>query len=187
MNTVYNYSYAKHIASRAGVLTVAPHHLLPCKDGYIHNGFVREEHWRRFVNEVMGHPAWADAEIFKDYQTRAQHWDELRPLILEWTMERTVDEIYRSSQEKRVPIGAVYTAEQVLKDRQMAARGFFVEVEHPEVGKLKYPGVPYLFSDIKREAPEAAPLLGQHNEEIYCTRLGYSKQNLVKMEEAGII
>lgn len=139
------------------------------------------------MNEVMGHPAWADKEIFKDFETRAQHWDELRPLILQWTMERTVDEIYRSSQEKRVPIGAVYTTEQVLQDRQMASRGFFVEIEHSEAGKLKYPGVPYLFSDIKREFPVAAPLLGQDNEEIYCSRLGYTKQDLIKMEEAGII
>jgi crotonobetainyl-CoA:carnitine CoA-transferase CaiB-like acyl-CoA transferase len=54
MNPVYNYSYTGHIASRAGVLTAAPTHLLPCKDGYIHNGFVRESHWRQFVNDVMG-------------------------------------------------------------------------------------------------------------------------------------
>jgi crotonobetainyl-CoA:carnitine CoA-transferase CaiB-like acyl-CoA transferase len=187
MNPVYHYSYREENASARKEVPIAPHHLIPCKDGYIHNGFVREEHWRRFVNEVMGHPAWADWEIFKDYPTRGQHWDELRPLILEWTMQRTVDEIYRSSQEKRIPIGAVYTAEQVLQDRQMAARGFFVEIEHPVTGKLKYPGVPYRFSDIPQETPVAAPLLGQHNGEIYCTRLGYTKQELVKMKEAGIV
>jgi crotonobetainyl-CoA:carnitine CoA-transferase CaiB-like acyl-CoA transferase len=69
----------------------------------------------------------------------------------------------------------------------MAARGFFVEVDHPVTGKLKYPGIPYIFSDIPKEAPTAAPLLGQNNEEIYCTRLGYTKSDLVKMEEAGVI
>ena len=68
----------------------------------------------------------------------------------------------------------------------MAVRGFFVELEHPQAGKIKYPGVPYRFSEIAQEAPSSAPLLGQHNEEIY-TRLGYSKGDLVKMEEAGII
>jgi crotonobetainyl-CoA:carnitine CoA-transferase CaiB-like acyl-CoA transferase len=186
MNPVYNYSYTGHIASRAGVLTAAPTHLLPCKDGYIHNGFVRESHWRQFVNDVMGHPDWADKEIFKDYLSRAQHWDELRPLLVEWTMQRTVDEIYRESQGKRIPIGAVYTSAQVLQDRQMAARGFFVEVDHPQVGKIKYPGVPYRFSEISQDKPTAAPLLGQHNEEIY-SRLGYSTRDLVKMEESGII
>ena len=146
-----------------------------------------EEHqWRRFV-EVMGHPDWADNELFKDAEIRSQYWDALKPLMLEWTMEHTVEEIYRSSQERGIPLGAVRTAEQVLNDKQMAARGFFVEVEHPEIGKLKYPGVPYRFSEIQREAPVAAPLLGQHNEEIYCGRLGYTKRDLDKMKEAGVI
>jgi crotonobetainyl-CoA:carnitine CoA-transferase CaiB-like acyl-CoA transferase len=69
----------------------------------------------------------------------------------------------------------------------MAARGFFVEVEHAENGKLKYPGVPYRFSGIPREIPMAAPLLGQHNEEIYCGRLGYTKRDLGRLKESGEI
>ena len=48
---------------------------------------------------------------------------------------------------------------------------------------LTYPGVPYRFSEIQREAPVAAPLLGQHNEEIYCGRLGYTKRDLDKLKE----
>jgi len=69
----------------------------------------------------------------------------------------------------------------------MATRGFFVEVEHQKNGVLTYPGVPYRFSGIPRQAPVAAPLLGQHNEEIYCGRLGYTKRDLDKLEEAGVI
>jgi crotonobetainyl-CoA:carnitine CoA-transferase CaiB-like acyl-CoA transferase len=98
-----------------------------------------------------------------------------------------MDEIYRGSQARGSAIGALYTAKDMLADRQMAARGFFVEVENPEVGKLKYPGVPYRFSDIQREAPASAPSLGQHNEEIYCGRMGYTMKDLVKFREAGII
>jgi crotonobetainyl-CoA:carnitine CoA-transferase CaiB-like acyl-CoA transferase len=47
--------------------------------------------------------------------------------------------------------------------------------------------VPYLFSDINREEPTAAPSLGQHNEEIYCERLGYTRNDLDKFREAGVI
>jgi crotonobetainyl-CoA:carnitine CoA-transferase CaiB-like acyl-CoA transferase len=99
----------------------------------------------------------------------------------------TEEEIYRRCQEKALPVGAVRTAGQILKDKQMASRGFFVEVEHQETGKLTYPGVPYRFSKIQRKAPMAAPLLGQHNEEIYCKRMGYSKRDLSRMKEAGVI
>jgi len=180
------YSYVKQIVSRTDVLSVAPSHILPCKDGYIYNALAEEHQWRRFV-EVMGHPDWADNELFKDASTRAKYWDALKPLLLEWTMEHTVEEIYRSSQERGAPIGAVRTADQVFNDRQMAARGFFVEVENPENGKLKYPGVPYTFSEFQPEAPVAAPLLGQHNEGIYCGRMGYTKRDLIKLKEAGVI
>jgi crotonobetainyl-CoA:carnitine CoA-transferase CaiB-like acyl-CoA transferase len=147
---------------------------------------MEESQWQRFI-ELMGSPDWAESELFKDYPTRSKYWDALRPLLLDWTMEHTMDEIYRGSQERGSAIGAVYTAKEMLNDRQMAARGFFVEVEHPENGKLKYPGVPYRFSGIPREVPVAAPLLGQHNEEIYCGRMGYSKHDLVKFKESGVI
>jgi crotonobetainyl-CoA:carnitine CoA-transferase CaiB-like acyl-CoA transferase len=111
----------------------------------------------------------------------------LKPLMLEWTMEHTVEDIYRSSQEKGIPLGAVRNAEQVLEDKQMKAREFFVDIERAKTGKLTFPGVPYRFSDIQREAPVAAPLLGQHNEEIYCKRMGYTRIDLDKLKEAGVI
>ena len=186
LHAMLRYYYDKQIVSRTDVLDRAPSHILPCKDGYIHHANMEESQWQRFV-ELMGSPDWAESELFKDYPTRSKYWDALRPLLLDWTMEHTMDEIYRGSQERGSAIGAVYTAKEMLNDRQMAARGFFVEVEHPENGKLKYPGVPYRFSGIPREVPVAAPLLGQHNEEIYCGRMGYTKHDLVKFKESGVI
>jgi len=180
------YSYVKQIVSRTDVLSVAPSHILPCKDGYIYNALVEEHQWRRFV-EVMGHPDWADNQLFKDAPTRAEYWDALKPLLIEWTMQYTVEEIYRGCQEKGIPIGPVRTADQVLADRQMIERGFFVDVEHQVTGRLKYPGVPYRFSEIQRESPSAAPLLGQNNMDVYCGRMGYTKRALTKLKEAGVI
>ena len=186
LHAMLRYYYNKQIVSRTDVLDRAPSHILPCKDGYIHHANLEESQWRGFV-EVMGNPGWAENELFKDYSTRSKYWDALRPVLLDWTMEHTMDEIYRGSQARGSAIGAVYTAKEMLNDRQMAARGFFVEIEHPETGKLKYPGVPYRFSEIQREGPTAAPLLGQHNEEIYGGRMGYTRQDLVKLKEAGVI
>ena len=185
-SSMARYSYEKQIVTREDVMDVAPAHILPCKDGYICAAFLEEHQWRRFV-EVMGHPDWADNELFKDMWMRAQYWDALRPLILEWTMEHTVEEIYRNSQEKGSPVGAVRTVYQVLHDKQMASREFFVEVEHRETGKLTYPGVPYRFSGVQRESPSSAQPLGRNNEEIYCGRLGYTRRDLDKLKEAGVI
>ncbi len=185
-SSIARYSYAHQIMSRIDAASHAPFHILPCKDGYICAAFVEESEWRRFV-DVMGHPEWADNELFKNFSTRAKYWDALRPLMMEWTMQYTMEEIYRRSQEKAVPIGAVRTADQVLKDKQMSMREFFVEIERQETGKLTYPGVPYRFSEIRRETSGAAPLLGQHNKAIYCGRLGYTKRDLSRLKESGII
>jgi CoA:oxalate CoA-transferase len=186
MHSLFRYYYDQQIVSRTDVLDRAPAHILPCKDGYIHHANMEESEWQRFV-ELMGNPEWAHNELFKDYTTRSQYWDALKPLILDWTKEHTIDEIYRGSQERGSAVGAVYTAKEMLADRQMRTRGFFVEVEHKELGKLTYPGVPYHFSEITQETPVAAPLLGQHNEEIYCGRMGYTKQDLIKLNETGVI
>ncbi|MFZ1914236.1 MAG: CoA transferase [Dehalococcoidales bacterium] len=186
MHSVFRYYYNKQIVNRTDVLDRAPAHILPCKDGYIHHANMEESEWWRFV-DLMGNPEWAKNELFADYTLRSQYWDALKPLILDWTKDHTMDEIYRGSQERGSAIGALYTAKDMLSDRQMAARGFFVEADHPEIGKLQYPGVPYRFSGIPKEQPSTAPLLGQNNEEILCGDLGYTKKDLVKFREAGVI
>ena len=186
MHSVFRYYYNKQIVNRTDVLDRAPAHILPCKDGYIHHANMEESEWWRFV-DLMGNPEWAKNELFADYTLRSQYWDALKPLILDWTKDHTMDEIYRGSQERGSAIGALYTPKDMLSDRQMAARGFFVEADHPEIGKLQYPGVPYRFSGIPKEQPSTAPLLGQNNEEILCGDLGYTKKDLVKFREAGVI
>ena len=185
-SSIARYAYAGQIMARTDAAGHAPFHILPCKDGFVCAAFVEEAEWRRFV-EVMGHPEWADNELFKDFASRAKYWDALKPLIIEWTMQYTEEEIYRRSQENTVPLGAVRTAQQVLQDKQMAARQFFVDINRKDTGKLTFPGVPYRFSEIQREKPVAAPLLGQHNEEIYCGRMGYTRGDLARFKEAGVI
>ena len=85
------------------------------------------------------------------------------------------------------PVAPYNTAKEVLDSEQMGARGFFVQIEHPAAGKSKYPSAPYKFSKTPWKAGRPAPLLGQHNEEVYCQRLGYSKQELIQLREAGVI
>ena len=109
-----HYWYGGQIVARTDVLSIAPAHILPCKDGYIYNAFSEERQWQRFIG-VMGHPDWADNELFKNAATRAQYWDALKPLLLEWTMEHTVEEIYRNSQEHGAPVGAVRSADRYLR------------------------------------------------------------------------
>ena len=62
-----------------------------------------------------------------------------------------------------------------------------MDVDHPEAGKVRYPGPPFRFSKTPWEIERRAPMLGEHNSEIYCGRLGYLKNDLVQFRRAGII
>ena len=61
-----------------------------------------------------------------------------------------------------------------------------VDVEHPVTGNFKYPGAPFRAEEMPWQVKRAAPLLGQHNEEVYGA-LGYTKEDLVRLRETGVI
>jgi CoA:oxalate CoA-transferase len=82
----------------------------------------------------------------------------------------------------------VNTAQDVVESPQFNARNFFVEMEHPKMGKIeKFPSSPYRFSKTPWKIERPAPLLGEHNELIYCQRLGYTQEELVRFKESEII
>jgi CoA:oxalate CoA-transferase len=160
--------------------------LVPCRDGYVVITAVQNQQWQGLV-EIMGNPAWAQEEICRDEISRSQHRDELQPHIEEWAAHYTGEEIYRRGQEANVPVGPVRTAADVMAWEQARQRGFFADIEHPEAGRLEYLTAAYQFSETPWRAERPAPLLGEHNDEIYCGRLGYSRRDLVRLSAAGVI
>ena len=157
-----------------------------CKDGYIVLVMPEEHQWNNLV-ELMGNPEWAKDERFKDQFSRMEYNDEIDPYISEWMMAHTKEEIFRQGQALSVPVGPVLTAEDIVNSEQLKARGFFQEIDHPVAGNIKQPGVPYIFSKTPCRVERPAPLLGEHDELIFCQRLGYTRQDLVKLREAGVI
>ena len=160
--------------------------VLACKDGQLSFQIQDEAMWQRLV-EVIGNPDWAENELFKDRVARWENWDALKLLIEEWLSKYLKQDVFHTAQAKRVPVGPVNTIDEVLNDEHLAAREFFVEVEQPQIGKVKYPSAPYKLSETPWRVERPAPLLGQHNEETYCKRLGYTRKDLVKMRGAGVI
>jgi len=159
---------------------------LQCKDGWVFIMCIEDFQFNNFV-KVMGNPEWAKNELFKDRFSRASYIDALTPLLTEWTMQYTKDEVFRMAQAGHVPLAPAYTAQEVVNSPQIIARDYFVEIDHPEIGQVRYPGAPYTLSETPWRIARRAPLLGEHNEEIYCGRLGYTRQDLVKLTAAGVI
>ena len=160
--------------------------LMPCKDGYVVITAAQDHQWWALV-ELMGNPAWAQEEECSNEFTRSQHRDEIQPRILEWMRQHTREEIYHQGQRLNVPVGPVRTVEEIAGWEQARQRGFFVELDHAEVGRLTYPTAAYRLSETPWRGERAAPLLGQHNEQVYCGRLAYSREELARLAAEGVV
>ena len=180
------WTYEHRNANRIHRSEFAPEHFVRCKDGWVILHGMEEHHWRGLI-KMMGNPDWADAELFKDTYTRGTYWDSLQPLIEEWTTKHTKAELFEMTKTRNVPVGPARVMSEVLETEQFRVRDFFTEIEHPATGRLIYPGAPCKFSKAPWTIRRPAPMLGQHNKEVYCDQLGYSREELVKMYEAGII
>ena len=77
--------------------------------------------------------------------------------------------------------------EEVLDNPQYQHRGYFIEQDHPIVGPVTYPGAPFIMSGTPWEASLPAPSLGEHNEEVFRNRLGYSSDDLARLRGAGVV
>jgi len=164
-----------------------PNEIFPCKDGYVSLITPQIEQWKRFI-ELLGTPEWSKSPGYRDRKSiAAQNPDEVNALIIPWMMARTKEEILKACQEKRVPCVPIYDIGEVLNHRQIKAMNFFVELDHPEAGKLQYPKGPCEFEKTNWEWTKAAPLLGENNAQIFGERLGYSQKEIAAMKKSGVI
>jgi CoA:oxalate CoA-transferase len=160
--------------------------LMACQDGHIVITIPQDHQWQALV-ELMGNPDWAQDEKCRDEFARIRHRDEIQPRLEEWMAQHTKEEVYHKGQESGVPNGPVRTAAEVAASEQTRQRGFFAQLDHPQAGRLEYPTAAYKMSETPWRGERTAPLLGEHNEEVYCGRLGYSQEQLATMAAEGII
>ncbi len=106
--------------------------------------------------------------------------------MLPWLLERDQEDLLREAQSRRIPFGVPSSSQRLLASQHLNQRGYFVEVDHPETGKLRYPGAQVKIGDLHHEL-QPAPTLGEHNQEIIVDRLGYSRQDLVRLRQQGVI
>ena len=179
------FPYMGVVASRLGQKPIQPLDFLECKDGWIFLCCVEEHQWKNFV-DIMGNPEWVNEPIFTDRLNRGANWDALGPLLQDWVKDQTVMELYHLCQSRRVPIAPVSTMGDLFANEHLKARGFFATITHPATGPLQYPGVLYKFSESPWDIRRPAPLLGEHNNEVY-TKLGLSPTEIEELKKQGII
>jgi crotonobetainyl-CoA:carnitine CoA-transferase CaiB-like acyl-CoA transferase len=161
---------------------------LPTRDGEVTlttagTGGRPMEVWAEFLEE----PRLLDPK-FATRPLRLENWQELRELVAPKLQQWTNLDLMRETMARGLVIGLVQSPTQVVESPHLAERGYFVEIEHPEVGVLKYPG-PGFFVDGENplQARRAAPRLGEHNDDIYRGLLGLPESEIAALRAARAI
>lgn len=173
------YIYTGSVRNRSRTIMI-----FPCMDGYV-NASTQAHQWPG-VPEVLGMPELLEDPRFKTVEDRVRNADELEATIIPWMVERTKEEIYHLGQAAHLPWGYLANAEDLVNSPQYRAREFFTELEHPAVGAQLYPGTPLRMGDFPWQH-KRAPLLGEHNEEVFTGLLDLSHNDLVLLRQNGVI
>jgi crotonobetainyl-CoA:carnitine CoA-transferase CaiB-like acyl-CoA transferase len=109
-------------------------------------------------------------------------------LVADFIASLPAEEVYHAAQQRGFTWGAVRVAEDLLEDPHLHDRGFWKTIEHPELGRsFVYPGEAAIFGGSPWRISRRAPLIGEHNAEIFCDELGLSRGELLVLGENGVI
>jgi len=168
---------------REAVVGLFPNGVVRCEDGFVYS----------FI--FPGMAAWLNFGPMLEIPDLLQRFpdpfdverrDELEALWVPFFFEHNKQELMEKAQAAGVSITAINTPKDVVEAPHFNDRNFFVDIEHPVTGKFKYPGAPFRTEEMPWKVRSPAPLLGQHNDEVYGT-LGYSRKDMVQLREAGVI
>jgi benzylsuccinate CoA-transferase BbsF subunit len=167
---------------------MAPHGCYRCKgnDEWVAIAVDGQAEWEAFV-KAIGSPGWAEKEEFNNEFNRRQNQDELDRLVEEWTRERHQYEVMELLQKAGVAAGASLNIKDLVSDPQLKARRFFVEIEHPVIGRMTLAGLPWRPDGRQKGNYSSPPLLGEHNDYVFGELLGLTNEEIVKLIEEKVI
>jgi len=113
---------------------------------------------------------------------------KVQAVATEFIKGQTMQVLYEEGQAHGFLLGPANTPRDLVESRQLNARAWFVDLPHPELGTtLRMPGLPYRISDCPARLRRPAPLLGEHNAEVYGGELGLTAAELTALRSAGVV
>ncbi len=166
---------------------MAPHNLYACwgVDRWVALAVETDEEFAALVR-VIGRSELAGDPRFADAASRKAHEAELDDLIEEWTRPRDRDRVVELFCAAGLAAAPSHDAEELIRSPHLRQRGAFVEVDHPEVGRREFVGPPWKMSDYEPPVSHA-PLLGEHNDEVFRELLGLTDSTLAELRRQGVI
>jgi crotonobetainyl-CoA:carnitine CoA-transferase CaiB-like acyl-CoA transferase len=156
------------------------------RDGYLVIAAQVDDAWQRLAKLIGGETLANDAR-FTTPNARNAHYDEAMSIVRGWTLAQpSRDACLKALGAAGVASAPVQTIDEVVADPQVKARGMLVEQEHPVLGRVTLPNLPFHFSDCDTTIRTTAPLMGQHNRAI-AESLGFSADEVTAMQKDGVL
>ena len=167
---------------------MAPYGNYPCEgdDEWVSIAVRTQAEWRGLV-EAMGNPTWTDGPGFASRYARLNHRRELDVRLSEWTRERTPWEATELLQARGVAAFPVLDAEGRLFNPHFRERGLYADIEHPALGSEPIFNLMWQLSRTPPSIQRHAPLLGEHNHEVFRGLLGLDDSDVSRLEEEQVI
>jgi crotonobetainyl-CoA:carnitine CoA-transferase CaiB-like acyl-CoA transferase len=135
--------------------------------------------------EVLKNTDWEKLDTTKLSQDEVNALEEPIAKLFSKYTKRELEEIAEKTRAMVVPVRNV---EDVVKSEHLVNRDYWVELEHPESGgSIRYPAHPFISSETKIQPRFRAPLVGEHNQQVYEKELGFTREEIKSLEEAGVI
>lgn len=180
------YAYRKLLISRLGTTLSPTYCYRPANDGWAALCATTDQQRELLAHimELSDHlddPAFAPGTAgLNPLQSKVAN------LIDAWVSERTREEIFHLLQGMHVPSGYLSTADELPRLAQLRERQAFSRIDHPVVGALEYPAAPFKMGETPFRKGRA-PMVGEHNREIYRQWLGFGEDELARLAREGII
>ncbi|MSR13062.1 MAG: CoA transferase [Gammaproteobacteria bacterium] len=183
------YARSGFVRERMGpdTVNVVPHSHYRTRDGkWVALACSTDKMFARLAT-VMGR---ADLLAPDRYATMAQRVaarEELNRIVAEWIGQRDRDDVMQQCLDGEVPLGPINSIADIFEDEHFKARENLLTVQDPRAGNVVIPNVVPRLSETPGRFSSLGPDLGAHNEEIYCERLGFSREEIEGLREAGVI
>jgi crotonobetainyl-CoA:carnitine CoA-transferase CaiB-like acyl-CoA transferase len=166
----------------------APYDCYAAKDGYVVIG-VANNHLFRTLMAAIGQPELGRDPRFKGPSARLENHDEVNRVVGDWVAERTVDEVIAvlGPSGANVPCAPVMSADQLIHDPHLQARGMLPRLPHAKIGEVLVPGVPLKLSASPASVRSLGPELGQHTDQVLKGLLDLSDRELENLRSEGVI
>jgi crotonobetainyl-CoA:carnitine CoA-transferase CaiB-like acyl-CoA transferase len=159
------------------------------KDGkYITIGCLELHFWENLCR-LLGREDYVPYHFAPEHllhKPEGKKWDEISSWLRETFLTKTRDEWFELLCQEDIPVGKVYTLDEVFSDPQVVHRQMIVEAEHPTLGKVRQVGIAPRLSDTPGKVRSLSPLLGEHSEEVL-SELGYSQKEIESLRREGVV